>query len=150
MQKSTTAALYYHEKEPITVMAKDGLEYFEAVIVDRLHLPNLNKISKADQKVYLVEMKNRSYESEIEIKWISRRDNVYKNIHLIKLPKCDEKRSSRSRSPKVENNKRKSSMSNNDNVASYKKANRGVVLTKQAVAIATNVPTLTLNMTAEI
>ena len=57
MQKSTTTALYYHEKEPITVMAKDGLEYFEVMIVDQLHLPNVNKISKADQKVYLVEMK---------------------------------------------------------------------------------------------
>ena len=62
MQKSTTTALYYHEKEPITVMAKDGLGYFKAIIVDRLHLPNLNKISKTDQKVYLLEMKNRSYE----------------------------------------------------------------------------------------
>ena len=62
MEKSTTTALYYHEKEPITVMAKVGLGYFKAIIVDRFHLPNLNKISKTDQKVYLLEMKNRSYE----------------------------------------------------------------------------------------
>ena len=41
-------------------------------------------------------------------------------------------------------------MSNNDNVALYKKANQGVMLTKQTVAIATKVPTLTVNMTAEI
>ena len=95
-------------------------------------------------------MKNRSYGSEIEIKWSDRRDCVFKNVHKLKLPECDEKRNSRSRSPRFENNKRKSWMSNIDNVASYKKANRGVVLTKQAVAIATNVPTLTLNMTAEI
>ena len=100
--------------------------------------------------MYLVEMKNRSYESEIEIKWISRRDNVYKNIHLIKLPECDEKRSSRSRGNKVENNKRKSSMSIDGKEASCKKANRGVRCTKQSVAIATKVPTLTVNMTAEI
>ena len=79
MPKNKHTALYYQEKEPITVMAKDGLEYFEAVIVDRLHLPNLNKISKADQKEYLYKMKHQSYESEIEIKWISRRDNVYEH-----------------------------------------------------------------------
>ena len=34
--------------------------------------------------------------------------------------------------------------------ASCKKANRGVRCTKQSVAIATKVPTLTVNMTAEI
>ena len=150
MQKSATTALYYHKKEPITVMAKDGLEYFEAMIVDLLHLPNLNKISKADQKVHLVEMKNWSYESEIEIIWISRKDNVYKNIHLIKLPECDEKRISRSRGHKVENNKRKSSMSIDGKEASCKKANQSVRCTKQSVAIATKIPTLTVNMTAEI
>ena len=41
-------------------------------------------------------------------------------------------------------------MSNIDNVALYKKVTQGVVLTKQTVAIATNVPILTLNVTAEI
>ena len=35
---------------------------------------------------------------------------VGKNIHLIKLPECDEKRSSRARDHKVENSKRKSTM----------------------------------------
>ena len=84
MQKSTSTALDYHEKEPITVTAMDGLDYFEAKIVDRLHLPNLNKISKVDQKVYLDEMKNWSYKGEIEIKWVSAGYTVYKNIHLIK------------------------------------------------------------------
>ena len=54
----------------ITVLAIDGLEYYDAKIVDQLHLPNLNKISKADQKEYLHKMKHRSYESEIEIKWV--------------------------------------------------------------------------------
>ena len=150
MPKNIHKALYYQEKEPITVMAKDGLEYFEAVIVDRLHLPNLNKISHADQKLYLVEMKNRSYESEIEIKWISRRDNVYKNIHLIELQECDEKRSSRSRGNRVEKNKRKSSRSIEGIEGPCKKAMRGVRCTKQSVAIATKVPTLTVNMTSEI
>ena len=95
-------------------------------------------------------MKNRNYESEIEIKWIIRRDSVYKNIHLLKLPECDEKRCSRSHTPKVENNNRKSSISINDNKALYKKDNQGVMFTKQSVGIATKVPTLTVNMTAEI
>ena len=76
MQKSTFKALYYREKEPVTVMAKDNSEFFEAMIVDQLYLPNLNEISKADQKVYLTEMKNWSYKSEIEIKWIIRRDSA--------------------------------------------------------------------------
>ena len=53
MQKRTSTALYYHEKELITVLAMDGLKYFETKIVDQLHLPNLNKISKADQKSLL-------------------------------------------------------------------------------------------------
>ena len=87
---------------------------------------------------------------EIEIKWSDRRDCVFKNVHKLKLLECDEKRNSRSRSLRFKNNKRKLRMSNIDNVALYKKANQGVVLTKQAVAIATNVPTLTLNITAEI
>ena len=101
MSKIIQTKQYFPSNEPITVMAKDGLEYFEAVVVDRLHVPNLNKISHADQILYLNEMKNRSYESEIEIKWISRRDNVYKNIHQIQLQKCEEKRSSRSRGNRV-------------------------------------------------
>ena len=94
-------------------------------------------------------MKNHSYESEIEIEWISRKDIVYKNIHLIKLPECDEKRIRRVRGHKVENNKRKSSMSIDGKEALYKKANQGVMCTKQSVAIATKVPILTVNMTAE-
>ena len=61
----------------------DGLEYFEAKIVDQLHLPNLNKISKADQKDYLDKIKYQSYESEIEIKGVNAGYIVYKNIHLI-------------------------------------------------------------------
>ena len=150
MQKKTSIALDYHEKEPITVTAMDGLDYFEAKIVDRLHLPNLNKISKVDQKVYLDEMKNWSYKGEIEIKWVSAGYTVYKNIHLIKLPECDEKRSSRARDHKVENSKRKSSMSIVGNNVSYKKAKRGVMCTKQSVAIETKVPTLIVTMTAEI
>ena len=81
MQKSKTTALYYQEKEPVTVLEKDGSEYFKAMIVDRLHLPNLNKISKANQKAYLIEMKNHSHESEIEIKWVIRRDRVYKRTY---------------------------------------------------------------------
>ena len=122
MQKRTSTALDYHEKELITVLTMDGLVYFEAKIVDQLHLPNLNKISKADQKDYLDKMKHRSYESEIEIKWVSAGYIVYKNIHLIKLPECDEKRSSCARDHKVENSERKSSMSIVGNNALYKKA----------------------------
>ena len=68
-------------------------------------------------------MKNRSYKSEVEIKWSNRGDCVYKNVHLLKLPECDENRKSHPRSPRVENNKRKLWMSNIDKVASYKKAN---------------------------
>ena len=130
MQKRTSTALDYHEKELITVLAMDGLEYFEAKIVDRLHLlPNLNKISKADQKVYLDKMKHQSYESEIEIKWVSAGYILYTNIHLIKLPEYDEMRSSCARDHKVENSNRKLSMSIVGNNASYKKAKRGVMCT---------------------
>ena len=150
MQKRTSAALDYHEKELISVMAMDGLEYFDAKIVDRLHLPTLNKISKADQKDYLDQMKHRSYEREIKIKWVDVGYIVYKNIHLIKLPECDEKRSSRARDRKVENSKRKSSLTIVGNNASYKKAKRDVMCTKESVAIETDVPTLAVTMTAEI
>ena len=41
-------------------------------------------------------------------------------------------------------------MSINDNKALYKEANQDVMFTKQSVAIARKVPTLTVNMTAEI
>ena len=53
----TTAASYYHSKEHVTVMAKDGSDFFEAMNIDQLHLPNLNKISKTDQKAYSAEIK---------------------------------------------------------------------------------------------
>ena len=119
MQKRTSAALDYHEKELITVMAMDRLEYFDAKIVDQLHLPNLNKISKADQKDYLDQMKHRSYESEIKIKWVDVGYIVYKNVHFIKLPECDGKRSNCARDNKVEISKRKSSFSIVENNASY-------------------------------
>ena len=56
-------------------------------------------------------MKHRSYESEIEIKWVVAGYIVYKNIHLIKLLECDEKRNSCARDHKVINSKRKSPMS---------------------------------------
>ena len=128
----------------------DGLEYFQTKIVDRLHLPNLNKISKVDQKVYLNKLTHRSYESEIETNWVSAGYAVYKNIHLIKLPECDEKRSSRACDRKVENSKKKSSLSIVGNNALYKKAKQGVMCTKESVAIETYVPTLTVTMTAEI
>ena len=72
-------------------------------------------------------MKHRSYKSEIEIKWVVAGYIVYKNIHLIKLPECDEKRSSRARNHKVINSKRKSSMSIVGNNASYKKAKQDLM-----------------------
>ena len=67
----------------------------------------MNKISKADQKEYLHKMKHRSYESEIEIKWVGAGYIVYKNVHLIKLPECEEKRGKRGRDNNVETRKKK-------------------------------------------
>ena len=150
MEKRTSAAVNCHEKKLITVLAMDGLEYFDIKIVDQLHLPNLNKISKADQKEYLDKMKHRSYKSKIKIKWVGAGYIVYKNIHFIKLLECDEKRSSRACDNKVENSKRKSSLSIVGNNASYKKAKQGVMCMKESVAIETYLPTLAVTMTAEI
>ena len=106
MEKRTSAAVKCHEKKLVTVLVMDGLEHYEAKIVDPSHLPNLNKISKADQKEYLYKMKHRSYESEIEIKWVGAGYIVYKNVHLIKLPECDEKRGKRGRDNNVETPKK--------------------------------------------
>ena len=103
----------------ITVMVKVGIKFPEATIIEQLHLPDLNKISERDQQAYLAEIKNCSYESKIRIKWSRREDCVYKNVCLLKLPQCNEKRSSCSRSDKVENKKRKSSVNNYDNEALY-------------------------------
>ena len=51
MEKRTSAAVKCHEKKLITVLAMDGLEFYDAKIVDPSHLLNLNKISKADKKI---------------------------------------------------------------------------------------------------
>ena len=116
----------------IPVMTKDGKVFSEATISDQAHLPALNKLCPIDQQAYIVGMKNRSYEIKIEIKWSSRGDCVYKNVHLLKLTQRNMKRISRSSAENVENNKRKSSVRNmdNDSNAPYKKANQGVTLTK--------------------
>ena len=52
-----TPVPYYNGRDPITVMAKDGVKFFQATIIDQFHLPNLNKISKKDQQAYLDEIK---------------------------------------------------------------------------------------------
>ena len=131
----------------IQVMAKDGKEFYEAIISDLAHLPALNKLCPVRQQAYIVGMKNRSYESKIQIKWICRGNFTYLNVHLLKLTKKNMKRISRSSAENVENNKRKSSVRNmdNDSDAPCKKANQGVTLTKQTVATATNVPTLAVD-----
>ena len=100
-------------------MVKGGTKFSEATLIDQLRLPDLKKISERDQQAYLAEMKNRSYENKIRIKWSRRGDHVYKYVCLLKLPQCNEKRSSCSRSDKVENKKRKSSVNNYDNEALY-------------------------------
>ena len=78
--------------QTIPVMAKDGIVFSQATISDQAHLPALNKLGPIDQQAYTVEMKNRSYEIKIEIKWICRGDRVYKNVHLLKLPQRNMKR----------------------------------------------------------
>ena len=138
--------------QTIQVMAKDGKERHEAIISDLAHLPALNKLCPVRQQAYIVGMKNRSYESKIQIKWTCSGYFTYLNVHLLKLTKKNMKRISRSSAENVENNKRKSSVRNmdNDSDAPCKKANQGVILTKQTVATAINVPTLTVNMIANI
>ena len=150
MEKRTSAAVQCHEKNLITVLVMDGLEYYDAKIVDPSHLPSLNKISKADQKEYLDQMKHRSYESEIEIKWVGAGYIAYKNVHLIKLPECDEKRSKRGRDNSGETRKKNISSSVVENKASCKKAKRGVMCTRDSVAVETCVRTLPVTMTAEL
>ena len=150
MNKRTSAAVQCHEKKLVTVLVMDGLEYYEAKIVDPSHLPNLNKISKADQKEYLYKMKHQSYESEIEIKWVGAGYIVSKNVHLIKLPECDEKRGKRGRDNNVETRRKKISSSIVEIHASCKKTKRGVRCTRESVAVETCVRTLSVTMTAEI
>ena len=50
--------------QPIKVMAKDGTVYYNATIIDPLHL-------REDQQAYLADLKNWSYKIKIKIRWDS-------------------------------------------------------------------------------
>ena len=92
----------------IPVMTKDGKVFSEATISDQAHLLALNKLCPIDQQAYIVGMQNRSYKIKIEIKWSSRGDCFFKNVHLLKLTQRNMKRISQLSAENVENNKRKS------------------------------------------
>ena len=103
-----TTAVFKEANQRIKLLAKDSTVFYGATINDPLHL-------REDQRGSLAYLENLSYEIKIIVRWDSRQQPTYKNVHFLKILDSNENRRSCSGSPNFGNKKRKASGSISDN-----------------------------------